>query len=159
MKRVARRTLSVAVVATVSVAGCAELQPETGERLAACSDADSDPTRTVSFKDQIRPLLDNEVPGTKGCVTCHYPEGTTREGIEAVRLTLMPLGELRKGGASSAGRIVIPGKPCDSALVQKLRGTFPNGARMPKGGPFWEPAQIQLVIDWIAEGANGEDAD
>jgi hypothetical protein len=24
---------------------------------------------------------------------------------------------------------------------------------MPKGGPYWEPDKIQLMIDWIAEGA------
>ena len=30
---------------------------------------------------------------------------------------------------------------------------------MPKGGPYWSPEQIQLMMDWIAEGAQGMDPD
>ena len=40
--------------------------------------------------------------------------------------------------------------------MQKLKGTY-GGARMPKGGPYWTAEQIQLMIDWIAEGAIGAD--
>ena len=42
--------------------------------------------------------------------------------------------------------------------MQKLRGTAPN-ARMPKNGPYWSPEEIQLMVDWIAEGAKGGDAE
>jgi hypothetical protein len=154
-----RRTLSVIFVAMIVVAGCVGLQPETGDRLSSCSDADSDPTKTVSFKDQIRPMISGQVPGVRGCGSCHYPTGDRRDGLNAVNMNLATLGDLERGGTNTAGRTVIPGKPCDSALVQKLRGTFAGGARMPRGGPYWEPAQIQLVIDWIAEGAKGEDGE
>jgi hypothetical protein len=158
VRRVIGRTLSIIGVAIMSIAGCTELQPETGERLVACSDTDSDRSKPVSFKDQIRPMMSGQVPGVKGCGSCHYPTGATREGLDAVQMNLATLGDLKRGGTNTAGRTVIPGKPCDSALVQKLRGTF-GGARMPRGGPYWEPAQIQLVMDWIAEGAQGEDGD
>ena len=41
--------------------------------------------------------------------------------------------------------------------MKKLQGVDPEGARMPRGGPFWSDAEIQLMIDWIAEGAPGAD--
>jgi hypothetical protein len=63
---------------------------------------------------------------------------------------------VRKGGRNTFDDIIVPGKPCESALVQKLKGTY-GGARMPKGGPYWTAEQLQLMIDWIAEGAIGAD--
>ena len=147
------------VVASASAgAGCGELQPETGERRMACVDADSNPGTPVVFATDIRPLLDGEVDGTKGCKGCHYGTATgTREGLLQSGLDLEKLRTIRLGGRNTPpDRLVVPGKPCSSAMVQKLQGTF-GGARMPKEGPYWEPAKIQLVIDWIAEGAQGGD--
>jgi hypothetical protein len=76
-----------------------------------------------------------------------------------VQFDLETLVSLKKGGTRTADATVIPGQPCKSAIVQKLRGTFGDGARMPKDGPYWTPEQIQLMIDWIAEGAVGGDND
>ena len=147
------------VTAVIASAGCEELQPETGERRTACVDADSDPSKPVVFATDIRPLMNGDVQGTKGCKGCHYANDTTgsREGFLATNLDLETLRTIRLGGRNTPpGKLVVPGKPCSSAVVQKLQGTF-GDARMPKGGPFWEPAKIQLVIDWIAEGAQGGD--
>lgn len=149
----ARVTLLVALCGS----SCLAFQPETGDRLEACVDADSNPAVAVSFKDQVRPLLSSKVPGTKGCDNCHYASGGTREGIVATGLNLETLKTLRAGGRTTSGNILVPGSPCQSAIVQKLRGTL--GTRMPKNGPFWEPAQIRIVMDWIAEGAKGDDAE
>jgi len=140
-------------------AGCDELDPETGELRMACVDADSDPGKRVVFSTDIRPLLNGDVEGTRGCKGCHYATDTTgsREGFFQTNLDLETLRTIRLGGRNTPpDRVVVPGKPCSSALVQKLQGTF-GDARMPRGGPFWEPAKIQLVIDWIAEGAEGGD--
>lgn len=154
----ARGALFASLVAAIAGgAGCEALQPETGELRMACVDADSDPGRPVVFRTEIRPLLDGAVADTKGCRSCHYASDTagTREGFLQTGLDLERLQTLRRGGRNTPPeRIVVPGKPCSSALVAKLQGTF-GGARMPKGGPYWEPAKIQLVIDWIAEGAQG----
>jgi hypothetical protein len=55
---------------------------------------------------------------------------------------------------NSGTRIVIPGKPCDSIIVQKLGLAPPFGARMPYNGPpYLSAAELQLIRDWIAEGA------
>ena len=124
----------------------------------ACIDADSDPSKPVVFATDIRPLLNGDVDGTRGCQGCHYASAPgTHEGLLATNLDLEKLRTIRLGGRHTPpGKILVPGKPCSSAIVQKLQGTF-GDARMPRGGPYWEPAKIQLVIDWIAEGAQGGD--
>ena len=137
---------------------CTFFEPEVGDPLTACSDVDSNPNATVSFKDQIRPMMSGLVPGTTGCKKCHYPDGATREGLDQTGLDLSSLRTLRLGGVNTHDDIVIPGQPCKSAIVSKLRGTY-DGARMPKGGPYWNDDQIQLVKDWIAEGAKGDDTE
>jgi hypothetical protein len=154
----ASRALIVAGVAFgVAVApGCADLEPEVGEAIAACVDADSNPAVPVVFKRDIRPIMRGDVPGPKPCANCHYRSRGTKEGLNAVNLDLETLGTLRKGGINTANDIVIPGQPCKSAIVNKLRGTY-DGARMPRGGPYWTHEQIQLMADWIFEGAQGAD--
>ncbi len=105
---------------------------------------DSDPTTAVSFAAQIRPLTQRS-PG--GCLSCH---GTS----QASGLALGSYDGLRRGGITTGTRIVVPGNPCESLLVQKLGLAPPFGARMPYNGPpFFSAEELQLVRDWIAEGA------
>lgn len=153
--------LGVALFASAfapAILACSSIEPEVGERLSACVDSDSDPNVTVSFKAQIRPLMDGTFATPKPCMNCHYPSPSrgTMEGLNRTGLNLETLGTLRKGGVHTADDIVVPGQPCKSAIVQKLKGTYAD-ARMPKDGPYWNAQQLQLMIDWIAEGANGAD--
>jgi hypothetical protein len=155
----ARITLGIAVIVSTlapSIAACSTIEPEVGERLSACVDADSNPTVTVSFKDDIRPLMNGVIPGPEPCATCHYHSRGLMGGLRETGLDLETFGSLKKGGHRTLDDIVVPGQPCKSAIVQKLKGTY-AGARMPKDGPYWTAQQIQLMIDWIAEGANGAD--
>jgi hypothetical protein len=48
---------------------------------------------------------------------------------------------------------VTPDDPDNSYLVQKLEGTAAVGGRMPQGGPFLDQATIDMVRQWIADGA------
>ncbi len=147
------------VFAVVFAPACASFEPETGERLSACVDADSDPNTTVSFARDLRPLVNGLVPGHKPCANCHFPNSGTRAGFDQTNLDLTTLRWLRLGGNRTRDTIIVKGRPCQSALVQKIRGTFGEGARMPKGGPYLSPQQIQLFMDWIAEGAQGDDTE
>ena len=61
-----------------------------------------------------------------------------------VNVTSLQVGSLNR---------VTPGDPDNSYLVQKLEGTAAVGGRMPQGGPFLDQAQIDMVRQWIAEGA------
>lgn len=147
-----RVLLWMAIALAAVTAACA---PETTEELTpACSDADSDPSKTVDYKTQVRPLLWKPQNGASSCTYCHT--STHQEGSTPVYLFLDSYAFLRKG-SKTAGAVVVPGKPCASLIVKKLRGTAVNGARMPREGPYFTPEQIALVSDWIAEGAKGGD--
>lgn len=145
-------------VLAIALAGasCKEIEPETGAIRPTCKDADSNPAVSVSFARDLRPRMNNQVPGTRGCIGCHAASGGTMEGFLATGLDLSKLQLLRKGSSDDA-TILVPGKPCESRIVKKLQGVDPEGARMPRGGPYWSDAEIQLMIDWIAEGAEGAD--
>jgi len=123
--------------------------PDVGEPLAQfCDVADSDPSTTVSWSGGIVPLLKNK------CFFCHSPEGRSPIGIEVGRLDLSTYTSLRAGGAVSGDDIVVPGDPCASVLVEKIEEYPSFGARMPLNGPpFLSDQEIQLIRDWIAEGA------
>jgi hypothetical protein len=139
------------VALLVVAVGCLPdpFSPDVGEPLAQfCEIADSDPDTTVSWSADLVPLLRAE------CFFCHSPEGRSPIGIEVGRLDLSTYAGLRAGGAISGGDIVHPGDPCSSVLVEKLEEYPSFGARMPLNGPpFLSDAEIQLIRDWIAEGA------
>jgi hypothetical protein len=115
---------------------------------------------TVLFGRDIRPLMDRTEtdPSGPGCSACHYTTTGDQLGITDGQMDLTTLGTLRRGGKTSAGKIIVPGNADASALVQKLRGTYPVGSRMPwNGPPYWKDSEIQLVVTWINEGARGSD--
>ena len=45
----------------------------------------------------------------------------------------------------------------DVALILGIDGLAPT--RMPRDAAPWKRSEIQLVIDWMAEGANGGDGE
>jgi hypothetical protein len=49
---------------------------------------------------------------------------------------------------------VDPGDPDNSYLVQKVEGTAAVGGRMPLGGSRIPQEEIDLIRQWISEGAN-----
>jgi hypothetical protein len=147
---IAGAVLLAAAVATAMAAGCVDdFKPEVGPPLASsCGDGDSNPAAAVSFASDIAPLLADM------CSRCHTPGGAAPVGLEIGGLDVSSYSTLRAGGVVSGTRIVVDGQPCASALVQKLRPEVPFGARMPLNGPpFLDADKIQLVHDWIAEGA------
>jgi hypothetical protein len=91
-----------------------------------------------TFETHIRPLL------KAYCLDCHG-EGEKLRGSLDLRLVRL----IRQGGDS--GPAVVPGKPEDSVLYQKLR----EGA-MPPGKKKLSPEQVALVGRWIATGARVE---
>jgi hypothetical protein len=153
----ATRTALGALAASAAglvLAACA-LEPDVGSRLAGtCNDADSNPKTSVSFASDIRPLTLR--PGGMGGCGCHLPSATgAGPGTQISGLDLSSLATLRAGGLNSGTKIVIAGQPCESLLYQKLSDSPPFGSRMPLNGPpFFNPDELALVHDWIAEGAN-----
>jgi len=48
---------------------------------------------------------------------------------------------------------VVPGDPNASFIIQKLEGTQTVGARMPFGGPYLPQSTIDVIRQWISDGA------
>lgn len=149
--------LVAALVAALATAAGCSLVPDVGPRLAgdaadasddaagSCDNTDSRPSgQPVSFINDIQPLISR---GMGGC-GCHL-NGTKPGGLD-----LSSLSTLRMGGFNSGPQIIVAGDPCSSILYQKLSDTPPFGSRMPRSGPpFWTTEELQLLHDWIAEGA------
>ncbi len=144
--------IAVLGAALAAAAGCS-LAPDVGPRLAGtCDDTDGHPDKPVSFSSDIHPLIFRSVGGC----SCHLPtpigdgQGTAISG-----LNLSSLSTLRMGGFNSGARIIIAGDPCSSIMYQKLSDAPPFGSWMPLNGPpYWTSDELQLLHDWIAEGAN-----
>ena len=121
------------------------------------STSEGSPDGSVSFARDIRPLLARADGPPAGCRRCHYKDEPSPQGFQLGGLDLTTLGALRRGGNSGAARIVVPGDPERSLLVQKLQGTAERGARMPKDLRPFSADEIGLVKRWIAQGAKGSD--
>jgi methionine-rich copper-binding protein CopC len=89
---------------------------------------------------------------TPACAGCH--SGATAP--QGLRLDATSSYDLLVGVASSEVptlQRVQPGDPDRSYLVQKLEGRAAVGARMPLGGPYLEQATIDVIRQWISDGA------
>ena len=161
------------LVSTVlGVAACSSLDPniggwrtdtpsseEAGVSVEGGADGDDTPGEgEVQFGRDIRPIMERprENMDGKGCNGCHYRTAANHTGTDLSGLDLSTLGELRKGGGSSGPRIIVPGKPNESVLIQALRGQYAYSSRMPKGGPYWGTKEMDLVTKWIEQGAKGK---
>lgn len=89
---------------------------------------------TVSFAADILPIFESR------CLNCHGGN-RTEEG-----LSLRTHADAMTG--SEGGSVIIPGDAANSVLVEMV-----STQEMPKRGPKLTPAQVQLIIDWINQGA------
>jgi hypothetical protein len=145
------RTPRALALALALATGCSLVyEPDVGPRTGggSCDKKDSDTEVDVSFGADIQPLLNRPAGGRCTSSSCHSASAALSG------LSLASYDALRRGGTHSGTNIVIPEDPCASVLVQKLSGAPPFGARMPyEGPPFLSDSELQLVRDWITEGA------
>lgn len=148
------RTAAIAIAVGVAHApGCLDYHPEVGPPVRErCLDEDSDPGAGVSFAtDIVAGIFRNP---SVACADCHTASGPTPIGLEVGGLDLASYASLREGGAVAGERIVVPGSPCSSVLVQKVSAGPPFGSRMPQDGPpFLSDRELRRLQDWIFEGA------
>jgi hypothetical protein len=89
---------------------------------------------SVSFATAILPMLQSR------CVNCHGGQRTEHE------LNLNSYEGVMAG--SENGPVVTPGDAANSPMAELVA----NG-KMPKRGPKLTPDQVQLIVDWINQGA------
>jgi hypothetical protein len=144
-----RRALILGLFGLVAMGGgCIdELDPDTGAAVAPlCGASDSDPGQPTSFASDVAPIL------AARCKACHFPDGVAPIGLQVTGLDLSTYATVIAG--ATAGPVVVAGQPCSSVLFLKVSPGPPFGGRMPLNGPpFLTDAQIQVIHDWIAEGA------
>ncbi|MFM7056359.1 MAG: DUF1553 domain-containing protein [Planctomycetota bacterium] len=95
--------------------------------------------KTFFFESRIRPVL------VEHCYECHSQQANSIKG----GLSLDTRQAVAAGGDS--GKVVIPGKPEDSLLLESVRYTNP-GLQMPPKGRLTD-AQIADIERWIKLGA------
>lgn len=88
----------------------------------------------VSFANDILPILNSR------CLNCHGGE-RFEEG-----LFVGSYQELMNGSAN--GPVIVPGDAEGSLLVELVKNQ-----KMPKRGPKLTPPQVQLIVDWVNQGA------
>lgn len=89
---------------------------------------------TVSFANDILPLIESR------CIGCHGGD-RTEEGLDLKTHASILAG-------SDDGPVVIPSDAANSLLVEMVATK-----KMPKRGPKLTPPQVQLITDWVNQGA------
>jgi len=95
----------------------------------------------VDYTTQIQPIFNSN------CTGCHGSSGG---------LNLSSYDNLMSG-TSNHGPVITPLDADNSILVQKIMGTADFGSRMPANNqPYFDTheEELQLIKDWINEGAN-----
>lgn len=107
----------------------------------------------VSFSNDIVPMF------VASCTACHTGE-TARQGSSGLNLEPgFAYGDLVSVLSRQVPEMarVMPDDPDNSYLVHKLAGTHAEvggrGTQMPRNMDPWTKEQIDLVRDWIAQGA------
>ena len=85
---------------------------------------------TVSFASDVFPIIQSR------CINCH---GRDRTEESLGRLTYAELDN---------GPVIMPGDSEHSLLAEMV-----STQKMPKRGPKLTPPQVQVIIDWINQGA------
>ena len=88
----------------------------------------------VSFTSDILPIFESR------CINCHGGD-KTQEGLD-----LKTHAALMSG--SDNGSVVTPGDAANSLLVELV-----VSQKMPKRGPKLTPPQVQLITNWVNQGA------
>ena len=89
---------------------------------------------TVSFANDILPIIESR------CIGCHGGD-RTEEGLDLKTHASIMAG-------SDNGPVVTPGDAVNSLLVEMVATQ-----KMPKRGPKLTPPQVQLITDWVNQGA------
>lgn len=96
--------------------------------------ADTSTTTGVSYANDVYPIFE------ASCIKCHGVE-STKEGLDMLTYDNLLAG-------SRNGPVLVPGNAAESLLVELI-----VEGEMPNRGPGLSPEQIQIITDWVNQGA------
>ena len=99
-------------------------------------------TKQVSFSKSVMPILE------KKCLSCHT-EG--KEGFEASGLSVESYGQIMKGTRN--GPVIEPGYSYFSTLQIVVEHRADPSTSMPKNSAKLTEQEIQIIGEWIDQGA------
>ena len=144
-------SVALSLVLVPTLFACDSFVPQLGQQLQPrCVEADGDPSTEVSFGADI---VAGIFRGSGACLPCHDPLGPDPQGYLQGGLDLTRHAGVLAGGVNSGAATAIPGKPCGSWLWLKVTSSPPSGSQMPLAAAALSAQQLQLIHDWIAEGA------
>lgn len=156
-----RTLLSITVLLTLLlITACGGNTPQTQPAPAATTEAISQPTTLPAVTDTTVPAMEAAVPTETEaaastsisfvgnvmpileakCIKCHGVE-TKKEGLDLRTYETLIAG-------SRNGSVITAGDPANSVLVDLIQR-----GKMPNRGPKVTPEELQIIIDWINQGA------
>src|SRR5206468_11973127 len=120
--------------------------------LAACGGGSGDNAPPAGLQPTLASIQDNVFTVTCAVPGCHGGAGAQQglrldPGFSAGNLINVP-------SPRDPNLIrVVPGDPDASFIIQKLQGTQTLGDRMPDGGPYLTTATVNVIRQWIQDGA------
>jgi len=107
----------------------------------------------ASLQATLQSIQDNVF--TPKCSGCHNGGSGTLPGSMNLTSTAASRAALVSVASVEVPAVmrVAPGNANNSYVVQKLEGTQSSGARMPFGGPFLDQSMINVIRQWIDNGA------
>ncbi|MGH8141403.1 MAG: DUF1549 domain-containing protein, partial [Steroidobacteraceae bacterium] len=103
-------------------------------------------TGPIDFNAQIRPIM------SSGCFACHGPDANMRKA--GLRLDYADPAEAALPDHPDR-HAIVPGHPELSDVIRRITSPNPD-VRMPHGAPALKPAQVQLIAQWVKQGAKYE---
>lgn len=141
--------LALLVVATLFYMGCEHVSAnEDGGGCVTPYNASDYPASTVSFENDVKPILANNSCSSEFChgASSSPPSNFSVNSAESIM-----------GPGNEAAQLdtcdILRGDPDGSFLVMKLEGTASIGEQMPFGGTPLTSGELNTIRDWIAQGA------
>lgn len=142
---------------TACGAGSGEGLDATGDPVME-TEPEPEPEPGVTLNDLVTSIFNNSALGDQRCANCHSG-GSPLGGmnLETAELAYANLVGANGDGVAANGNAsfkrISPGNPDESYIILKLEGDARAGNQMPLGQTPLSSEQIQLVRDWIANGA------
>jgi len=147
----ARRSISASLLLAGMIAGCGGGSGNGGGNNPPQQPPPAGPPFGAVFS-EIQSSVFTPTCATAGChVGAGAPQGLRLDDANSYGLLVSV--------ASSEDPVVLrvnPGNPGNSYLIQKLEGTASVGERMPLGGQALEQAAIDVIRQWITDGATDD---